>query len=204
VEGEDLGVRQPHGTAGEAAGMLPLENAAVNFARVLEVVSAFLDEKGYQHALIGGVALAAYGFARTTLDLDLVVDGEAEEDVIRFLESRGYETTHRSSGYSSHVHPDLLWGRVDFLYVRGETSRQIFAASRTSVGPGGIAVLLPKPEHMAAMKVLAMKNDPGRTFQEMADIRFLLQLPGVDRREVRGYFDRQGMGERFDELERND
>jgi hypothetical protein len=37
----------------------------------------------------------------------------------------------------------------------------------------------------------------------MADIRFLLQLPGVDRREVGAYFDRYGMRERFDELAEN-
>ncbi|MEA2691175.1 MAG: hypothetical protein QOJ16_562 [Acidobacteriota bacterium] len=175
----------------------------MNFARVLEAVSAFLDEKGHPHALIGGVALAAYGFARTTLDLDFVLNGEAEEDVVHFLESLGYQTVHRSTGYSSHVHPDLLWGRVDILYVRGETSREIFAACRPSVGPGGRPVLLPKPEHLAAMKVLAMKNDPGRTFQELADIRFLIRLPGVDRQEVRAYFDRYGMRERFDELAEN-
>ncbi|HZF07669.1 MAG TPA: hypothetical protein VFE33_02660 [Thermoanaerobaculia bacterium] len=175
----------------------------MNFARVLETVSGFLAEKGYQHALIGGVALAAYGFARTTLDLDFVLDAEAQEDVVGFLASRGYETTHRTSGYSSHVHPDPLWGRVDILYVRGETSREIFASCRASRGPGGLAVLLPKPEHLAAMKTLAMKNDPGRTFQEMADIRFLLQLPGVDRQEVKRYFDRHGLKERFDELEKD-
>lgn len=174
----------------------------MNFARVLEVVAAFLDERGHRYALIGGVALAAYGLARTTLDLDLVVDLEAQEELVRFLESRGYETLHRSRGYSNHLHPDPLWGRVDCLYVRDETSRELFAACRLAQGPGGREVLLPEPEHLAAMKVLAMKNDPGRTFQEMADIRFLLQLPAVDRRRIKAYFDRHGLKERFDEIER--
>jgi hypothetical protein len=36
----------------------------------------------------------------------------------------------------------------------------------------------------------------------MADIRFLLTLPGVDRREVRSYFERHGLKDRIDELER--
>jgi hypothetical protein len=86
----------------------------------------------------------------------------------------------------------------------GASSRELFAACRLSRGPGGLEVLLPKPEHLAAMKALAMKNDPGRTFQEMADIRFLIHLPEVDRRAVRAYFERQGMRERFDEIERTD
>jgi hypothetical protein len=32
---------------------------------------------------------------------------------------------------------------------------------------------VPRPEHLAAMKVQAMKSDPGRTLREMADIQFL-------------------------------
>ena len=71
-----------------------------------------------------------------------------------------------------------------------------------AAGPGGRTMPLPKPEHLAALKVLAMKNDPSRTFQEMADIRFLVQLPGVDRHEIRGYFSRHGMKDKFDELEK--
>jgi hypothetical protein len=174
----------------------------MNFGAVLGSVAAFLDEHGYRYALIGGVALAAYGLARTTLDLDLVVDAEAQDAFIEFLESQGYETLHRSTGYSNHLHPDPAWGRLDCAYVRGETSRELFTSCRLTRGPGELEVPLPKPEHLAAMKVLAMKNDPGRVFQEMADIRFLLTLPAVDRREVRGYFERHGLEERFDELER--
>ena len=48
------------------------------------------------------------------------------------------------------------------------------------------------------MKVHAMKNDPGRTLQEMADIRFLLQLDGVDEREIREYFEKIGLREKLD------
>jgi hypothetical protein len=34
----------------------------------------------------------------------------------------------------------------------------------------------------------------------MADIGFLLTLPGIDRIEVRGYFERHGLESRFDEI----
>ena len=44
------------------------------------------------------------------------------------------------------------------------------------------------------MKVTAMKNDPGRTFQEMTDIRFLLTLPGIDRPKAESYLERAGLG----------
>jgi hypothetical protein len=36
----------------------------------------------------------------------------------------------------------------------------------------------------------------------MADLQFLLRLPGIDRDEVRRQFERHGLGERYRELER--
>src|SRR6202043_4171225 len=75
---------------------LPRKGEAVDFGAVLRVVSAFLDDKGYRFALIGGVALAAYGLARTTLDLDLLVESRGPEDPIAFLEANGFATLHRS------------------------------------------------------------------------------------------------------------
>ena len=167
---------------------------------MLRAVSGFLEERQARFAVIGGVALAAYGLPRTTVDLDFIVESSAQDDLIGFLESRGYETLHRSSGYSNHRHPDPLWGNVDFVYVSGETSRELFSAGKSKIGPGGLPIFVPKPEHLAALKITAMKNNPARVFQDMADIRFLLTLPGVDRVQIKGYFDRQGMGDRYDEL----
>jgi hypothetical protein len=174
----------------------------LDFGTVFALVSGFLDEKGYRYAVIGAVAIAAYGLPRTTVDLDLVVEASAQDDLIGFLESRGYETLHRSSGYSNHRHKDPDWGSLDFVYVGAETSHELFAAVQLREGLRGSLMPLPKPEHLAALKVLAMKNDPSRTLQDMADIRFLVNLPGVDRKEIRSYFDRHGMKDWFDELEK--
>lgn len=174
----------------------------MDFGAVLKAVSSFLHDRGFRHAVIGGVALAAYGLPRTTVDLDLVVEASAQDELIPYLESQGYQTLHRSSGYSNHLHPDSSRGQLDLVYVQGETSDKIFASCRRFQGPGGLEMQVPKPEHLAAMKVLAMKNDPARTFQELADIRFLVTMPGVDRVEVKSYFDRHGLEERFDDLEK--
>lgn len=167
---------------------------------MIETVSGFLEERGLRYAVIGGMALAAYGLPRTTVDLDFVVDASAREPLASFLESLGFETLHTSPGYSNHRHPDPAKGRLDFVYVRGETAGQLFASLRYLPGPRGQEIPVPKPEHLAAMKVLALKNDPSRTFQEMSDIRFLLALPGVNRGEIQTYFERQGLEDRFHEL----
>lgn len=175
----------------------------MDFGRNLEELGRFLDARGHPWAVVGAVALAAYGVARSTVDLDIVTEAEAQGAAVAFLEGLGYETLYRSSGYSNHEHPEPARGRIDLVYVQGETRDRLFAAARRVTGPGGFDVLVPKPEHLAAMKVQAMKNDPARTFQEMADIRHLLNLPGVDREEIRRHFDKHGLADRYEEIATN-
>lgn len=160
-----------------------------------------LDAGDYRWALIGGLAMAAYGWPRTTLDLDLVVEAAAQDDAVEGLERLGYRTLYRSAGYSNHAHPAQERGSVDLVYVRGDTARELFGNCRIVPGPGERGVRVPSPEHLAAMKVLAMKNDPARTFQELGDIRHLLTAAGANRQEVRAYFARHGMESRYRELE---
>jgi hypothetical protein len=174
----------------------------LDFSRVLETVTAFFERTGFRYAIAGAFALHAYGLSRGTFDLDFVTQSEAQAELLTYLESLGYETLHVSAGYSNHVHALSALGRLDFVYVGGETSTRLFQECRTMPIVGGRAVPVPRPEHLAAMKIHAMKNDPRRTLREMEDIRFLLQLPGVDEAEIARYFERAGLRERYDDLKR--
>lgn len=173
----------------------------MDFSTVLQRVRILLDEAGVRYAVIGGLAMAAYGLPRTTLDLDLVVDAGRQEDVIQGMDDLGYQTVHRSRGYSNHVHGDPALGSVDFVYVEGDTADRIFAGVRRVAGPRGSTIPVPSPEHLAAMKVLAMSNDPHRAFQEQSDIRHLITSAGADREEIRRQYARHGLKEQFEELE---
>ena len=86
---------------------------AFAFAAELRSVQDFLSARGFRAAVIGGVALAAYGHPRMTLDLDIVTESAAQDAVVAFMESRGFATLHRSPGYSNHRHPERRHGRVD-------------------------------------------------------------------------------------------
>ena len=175
----------------------------MNFSRVIEAVAGFLDRENVRFALAGAFALHAYGLSRATADLDFVTEARVRERLVAFLESLGYETLYSSSGYSNHLHTNTEMGRVDLIYVEGETARRLFDSQGASLCLGGRDLRVPRAEHLAAMKVHAMKNDPGRALQEMADIRFLLQLDGVDEEEIRDYFEKAGLKDRFDEIKRS-
>jgi predicted nucleotidyltransferase len=174
----------------------------LDLAAALGEVRGFLDQEGIPFAIVGALALHTYGYSRATNDVDLLVAREAQDRLIAFLEQRGFETLHRSDGYSNHLHVDPALGRLHVIYVDADTHGKIFAEARL-VSLGGMSVVVPKPEHLAAMKIHAMKNDPSRVFQEMADIQFLMRLPGVDRDQIRRYFEDSGQSERFHELERS-
>jgi hypothetical protein len=172
----------------------------VDFRAELDSVQSFLAGRGFRVATIGGVALAAYGNPRLTLDLGIVTEAAAQDGLVQMMESSGFHTLHRSPGYTNHRHMNDRRGRVDVMYVRGSTADQLFAAARELPGPGGRSILVPKPEHLIAMKVQAMRDAPERTLQDLADIAYLRRVDGVDREEVRRYFERAGFEEKWREL----
>jgi hypothetical protein len=174
----------------------------LDFAKVLSEVARFLDAQGARWGVAGAVALQAYGIPRGTADLDLVVEENAKGAAVRFLESLGYDTLHSSEGFSNHLHRERIWGRVDLIYLDPHTADVLFARAERHVIFPGLTAAVPRPEHLAAMKVQAIKNNPDRYFQDMADIKALLELPEVDAEEIRGYFEKQGLGQQFDAIQR--
>ncbi len=172
----------------------------MDFGRAFSTVAGFLEGEGFPVAVVGGLSLHAFGVTRATQDLDLVTDANARVKTVAFLESLGYETLHASDGYSNHLHSDAVLGRVDMVYVGGETLRQLFEGSRELLALGGRLARVPSPEHLVAMKVQAIKNDRSRSFQDLADVRSLLMATQVDRGKVEGYFRGAGLEEKWDEL----
>jgi Nucleotidyl transferase AbiEii toxin, Type IV TA system len=163
-------------------------------------VAPLLEEHGFPCAVVGGLSLHAFGRSRATFDLDLVTVAEAQGPLVAHLESLGYETLHRSAGYSNHSHADAELGSVDVVYVDPETARRLFPTCTRRLRLGDREVPVPRAEHLIAMKIQALRNDPSRELQDLADIQYLLGLPDTNREEARGYFSRAGMSDWYDKL----
>ncbi len=175
----------------------------MDFARVYALVAEFLEGRKARVAVVGGLGLHGHGITRATLDLDLVSEAGVQDPLVAFLEATGYETLHRSAGYSNHLHSDPALGRLHLVYVDADTARSLFAGCTSRLELGWRMALVPRAEHLAAMKVQAMKNDPTRELQDLADVQTLLRLPGVDAAEIRGYFERAGLLDRYDAIRRS-
>ena len=172
----------------------------MDFEAIIPELVSFFFKKSYMFAIAGAFSLHAYGLSRATSDLDFIVELKCQSDLLNFLEGLGYETLHCSTGYSNHVHPISSLGRLDFIYVDEKTAKIIFSEAQKHLTLFGCKIPVPRPEHIIALKVLAIKNDPSRTFKEMADIQFLMELPGIDHEMVKNFFAKQKMMDIYDEI----
>lgn len=175
----------------------------MQFDEVLRTFSDFFERESIRYAVAGGLAIHAWGRSRTTQDIDFAVDGRWQRRVIAFAESIGYTTLHVSEGYSNHEHPQEIFGRVDLLYLYGHTADRVFGDAAHRMVAGTTEVPVPKPEHLIAMKVQAIKNAPRRVSIDVPDIEYLLTLPGIDRPTIRNYFEQAGLLRIFDVLEKD-
>jgi hypothetical protein len=169
-------------------------------ARLLGVLRPHFEATGSRWMLVGGFAVAAWGSARTTLDLDILVDDAARGPLLARIVAEGFEAFNDSEGFTNLQHPDPALGRLDLLWVEGATARQLFDAAVSRSGPDAKPVLVPKAEHLIAMKLRAIQSRATRVIRDGPDIQHLLGLPGIDHNEVRGYFEKVGLAELYDRL----
>ena len=169
----------------------------MTFKKTFQVLIDFFERERIDYALIGAFALKAYGYTRATQDVDFIARQKDQKKIIINLESLGFETLYSSTGYSNHLHPLSGLGRIDFVYVKGDTAESIFKEAVRILLFDNLTVPVVRPEHIVALKVFAMKNDPDRALREMADIKELLSLPEINLQEVREYFEKYGQMERY-------
>jgi hypothetical protein len=169
--------------------------------RILETLAAFFDRERIEYAVIGAFALYGYGYVRATRDIDFLTGAQHQAKVVAFLESLGFETTHRSEVFTNHVHP-VGAVRVDVMYVDGGTAGEVLSARREAVILKGTRLPVVSPEHLIALKLFAAHNDPRRRFRELGDIREVMARAGVDMETVRRYFVKYGQEEFFEDYAR--
>jgi hypothetical protein len=150
--------------------------------------------------LVGGFAVAAWGSARTTLDLDILVDDAVRSELLARIVGEGFEAYNDTDGFTNLQHPDPALGRLDLIWVSGGTSLQLFEGAVSRPGPDAKPILVAKPEHLVAMKLRAIQNRATRVIRDEPDIQHLLGLPGIDHNEVRGYFEKVGLAELYSRL----
>jgi hypothetical protein len=149
-----------------------------------EVVAAFCRAQ-VDHALAGGMAVAAHGHPRATKDIDFLIDHADAARAEEALKSLGFApaSDDRSTGFVRYSRrplpsmPEIVeW--VDLLLARHAVGRGLIEhASLNPVQWQGIALPIVSAEGVVLMKVLACVDDPSRG-HDRSDIIALLRAGG--------------------------
>lgn len=141
----------------------------------IEAAARVLDELQAQYALIGGLALDAWGIARATKDADLAVPvGVAERAASRLAGADVVARPLSIGGVGLRggaIRLDLIDRRFHFERLYGDA---IHDAQRRRARVGGCELPLVSLEYLLAMKMVSglPKDD--------ADVRRLLRLEALD------------------------
>lgn len=142
-----------------------------------------LAKCGDRLLLIGGNALLAYGSPRVTFDCDCAVVAEDEKMVATALAPLGYLFKERFDTFARYAHLGGQRPVVDVMLLNASTFQKLWAASR-EVTISGVSLRAPKPMHLVALKMFALKNNPSRIGKDWEDIQFLLGNSDWEKEEL--------------------
>lgn len=130
--------------------------------------------------LIGGQAVGVRGYQRVTLDVDFMVTEADYEKLKPAICAEGYRETVRTDVAAKLRAESEHLIDIDFMFVEAETFRGIQKESKAETFQD-VQFLVPKPEHLIALKLHAIKQQPDlRELKDLNDIVELIRANQVD------------------------
>jgi predicted nucleotidyltransferase len=91
------------------------------------------------------------------------------------MQELGYECKFSSENVSQYVSSLKVFGEVDFLHAFREVSLEMLGrAEEKEVFGGSLKVKVLRPEDIIGLKLQAIKNNPAREHNDLADIESLI------------------------------
>lgn len=153
----------------------------MKYQHVFQLLSDISKKKNITFVLIGGFAVNYYKYARQTLDVDFIIKKDEFDKILVLLENAGYKMDYNQEVFSRLTSPDKpLMMDMDFMFVDEETiSKIIKAGKKTDIA--GCEFVVPSLEHLIALKLHAIKYNPGiRLAKDIADIISLAIINNFD------------------------
>jgi len=160
-----------------AGGCIPLVRMTLE---LIERLSGEAGKRGLEFLLIGGHAVNAHGYERTTLDFDFMVpsaDLVAWKDVMSFL---GYQPIHETKAFAQFEPVDGDGFRIDLMLVDAPTFVKLMAGSEVRTY-GGCEIRVAGVLHLIALKLHATRTwDRAVQGKDFYDILNLIRIHRID------------------------
>jgi hypothetical protein len=132
--------------------------------------------------VIGGHAINAYCEPRATVDVDFLVSRDAQSRWRELLEDEGFKLIQDGKTFLQFAPPYGVEWRLDLMLVNPQTFGKLAAAAR-SVQVLGIDALIPRQEHLIALKLHALKHGHEERYEkDFGDVLALFRNTGLDPR----------------------
>ena len=166
-------------------------------------LSVEFDKAKIPFLLIGGYAVNAYGYSRTTQDVDFMVVSSDYERAQKLLQQCGYREFIHKDLCARFVDHEKQWPPLDLVFVEKETFQSI-AKDAISVKIMGRELLVPSAEHLIALKLHAIKNDPKREAKDLNDIFEMIKIKKliVNSAEFKAFCLKFGNAELFERIQK--
>jgi len=163
----------------------------MDFEAVFKLLINNFEKGKIKFALIGGFALQAAGYSRTTKDIDILVAKENMPKIKAMMLYYGYDLLYESEDFSNYLGKMKELGRVDFLHAHRKYAREMLEnAKEESIFNGKLKVRVIRPEDLIGLKVQSYSNNPKRYHRDMADIEEIIRANrnNLDMKMVEEYF----------------
>ena len=157
---------------------------------------------GLSYLVIGGHAVNFYCEPRATLDVDILVRRDDHSRWRELLEREGFKLHSAHENFLQFSPPYGIEWRLDLMLVSDATFTKLAADARSGELLG-IRTLIPRPEHLIALKLHALKHGHQERFEkDFGDVRALTRNAGLDPQSesFRLLFDQFGTQELYERV----
>ncbi len=149
--------------------------ASTKLQKILSIINRRFQEEQTPFAVIGAMALGAYGLPRFTADIDLLAKDENRSAVTKILTEMGLNCVQETAAFARFDSEMGVYGTADIMYVTSSDGEEILERriSVTDELMGDYPVI--QPDDYIVLKLMAIANDPTRQARDEGDIAALLK-----------------------------
>ena len=151
----------------------------MKYPTIFNLIADVFKKAGVSGVLIGGFAVNQYCPPRFTGDIDFLVTEEIYDQILPVLKKTGFREGTRQHLFArlEGNAPDFL--DIDFLFVDHQTFSLVVKDGKKE-NVLGETFIVASLEHLIALKLHSIKNNPKRELADMVDIMNLIRAGKVN------------------------
>lgn len=146
----------------------------------LERIASIASDRGLDFVLIGGNAVILSGFARSTIDIDLMICTNTRSRWLDVVRDMNYRLFNGNTVFAQFEPIEKGGPAIDLMYV-DEGTWQSIRSNAVEKKLDSFSVFVPAPAHLVALKLHAAKSTTrSKPETDWEDIRQIIETHYLD------------------------